>query len=94
MNSTCRKAQPSNHVQYNGTVMYPMGKCKLKCKRDGSSHVLEFQVVDGDVRPLLSAESCQRLHFLKVLVKDLPHYVDTVTQCNSHALPTKKASHL
>ena len=74
--------------------MYPMGKCKVKCKRDGSSHVLEFQVVDGDVRPLLSAESCQRLHFLKVLVKDLPHYVDTVTQCNSHALPTKKASHL
>ena len=37
---------------YNGAVMYPVGKCKLKCTRDGSSHVLEFQVVDGGVRPL------------------------------------------
>ena len=45
-------------TMYNGAVMYPVGKCKLKCTRDGSSHVLEFQVVDVDVRPLLSAESC------------------------------------
>ena len=67
-------------TMYNGAVMYPVGKCKLKCTRDGSSHVLEFQVVDGDVRPLLSAESCQRLNFLKVLVKDSLHHVDTVTQ--------------
>ena len=67
-------------TMYNGAVMYPVGKCKLKCARDGSSHVHEFQVVDGDVRPLLSAESCQRLNFLKVLVKDSLHHVDTVTQ--------------
>ena len=55
-------------TMYNGAVMYPVGKCKLKCTRDGSSHVLEFQVVDGDVRPLLSTESCQRLNVLKVPV--------------------------
>ena len=36
-------------TMYNGAVMYPVGKCKLKCTRDGSSHGLEFQVVDGDV---------------------------------------------
>ena len=63
---------------YNGAVMYPVGNCKLKCKRDGSSHVLEFQVVDGDVRPFLIAESCQRLNFLKVLVKDSLHHMDNV----------------
>ena len=61
-------------------TMYPVGKGKLKCMRDGSSHVLKFQVVDGDVRPRLSAESCQRLNFLKILVKDSLHHVDTVTQ--------------
>ena len=67
-------------TMYNGAVMYPVGKCKLTCTRDGLSHVLEFQVVDGNVRPLLSAASCQRLNFLKVLVKDSLHHVDTVTQ--------------
>ena len=29
-------------TMYNGVVMYPVGKCKLKCRRDGSSHILEF----------------------------------------------------
>ena len=70
--------------------MYPVGKGKLKCMRDGSSHVLEFQVVDGDVRPLLSAESCQRLNFLKILVKDSLHHVDTVTQDSQYTPSTSK----
>ena len=77
-------------TMYIGAVMYPVGKCKLKCTRDGSSHVLEFQVVDGDVRPLLSAESCQRLNFLKVLVKDPLHHVDTVTQDSQYTPSTSK----
>ena len=77
-------------TMYNGAVMYPVGKCKLKCTRDGSSHVLELQVVDGDVRPLLSAESCQRLNFLKVLVKDSLHHVDTVTQDSQYTSSMSK----
>ena len=77
-------------TMYNGAVMYPVGKCKLKCTRDGSSHVLEFQVVDGDVRPLLSAESCQRLNFLKVLVKDPLHHVDTVNRDSQYTPSTSK----
>ncbi len=32
--------------------------------------ILEFQVVDGDEKPLLSAETCQKLKFLQVLVSD------------------------
>ena len=75
---------------YNEAVMYPVGKCKLKFTRDGSSHVLGFQVVDGDVRPLLSAESCQRLNFLKVLVKDSLHHVDTVTPDSQYTPSTSK----
>lgn len=44
--------------------------CKLKCTR----------VVDRDVRPLPNAESCQRLNFLNMLVKDSLYHVDTVIQ--------------
>ena len=77
-------------TMYNGAVMYPVGKCKLKCTRDGSSHVLEFQVVDGEVRPLLSAELCQRLNFLKVLVKDPLHHVDTVTRDSQYTPSTSE----
>ena len=77
-------------TMYNGAVIYPVVKCKLKCTRDGSSHVLEFQVVDGDVRPLLSAESCQRLNFLKVQVKDPLHHVDTVSRDSQCTTSTSK----
>ena len=70
--------------------MYPVGKCKLNCTRDSSPHVLEFQVVEGAVRPLLSAESCQKLNFLKVLVKDPPHHIGTVTQVNPRPPSTLK----
>ena len=50
--------------------MYPVGKCKLKCTTGGSQPTLEFLVVDGNVKPLLSAETCQKLQFLQVLVND------------------------
>ena len=46
----------SKLTMYNVTIMYPVGKCKLKCTRDRSSHVFEFQVVQGAERQLLSAE--------------------------------------
>jgi hypothetical protein len=64
-------------TMYNGTIMRPIGKCKLKCTRGGSQHTLEFEVVDSDVKPLLSAETCQKLQFLQVLVND-KHDIDTV----------------
>ena len=77
-------------AMYNGAVMYPVWKCKLKCTTDGLSHALEFQVVDGDVRPLLSAELCQRLNFLKVLVKDPLHHVDKVFRDSQYTPSTSK----
>ena len=57
-------------TMYNGTVMHPVGKCKLTCTRGNSKHLLEFQVVDFEVQPILSAETCQKLKFLQVLVND------------------------
>ena len=62
---------------YSGTIMRPVDKCKLKCTRGGSQHTLEFQVVDSDVKPLLSAETCPKLQFLQVLVND-KHDIDAV----------------
>ncbi|CAB4009635.1 Hypothetical predicted protein [Paramuricea clavata] len=52
-------------------------KCKLKCTRGGSQHILEFEVVDSDVKPLLIAETCQKLQFLQVLMND-KHDIDPV----------------
>ena len=57
-------------TMYNGTVMHPVCKCKLTCTRGNSKHLLEFQVVDFEVKPILSAETCQKLKFLQVLVND------------------------
>ena len=37
-------------TMYNGTVMHPVGKCKLTCTRGNSKHLLEFQVVDFEVK--------------------------------------------
>ena len=50
--------------------MHPVGKCKLTCTRGNSKHILEFQVVDFEVKLILSAETCQQLKFLQVLVND------------------------
>ncbi len=55
-------------TMYNITVMHPVGKCKLTCVRDSSKQILEFQVANRDVKPLLSAETCQKLKFVQVLV--------------------------
>ena len=57
-------------TMYNGTVMHPVSKCKLTCTRGNSKHLLEFQVVDFEVKPILSAETCQKPKFLQVLVND------------------------
>ena len=57
-------------TMYNGTVMHRVGKCKLTCTRGNSKHLLEFQVVDFEVKPILSAETCQKLKFLQVLAND------------------------
>ena len=79
-------------IMYNGNVMHPVGKCKLKCTRGSCPYMLEFQVVDGDVKPFLCAESCQKLQFLKVLVNDsLNHRVDAVAQDFRPATPVSKS---
>ena len=39
---------------------------------------VDFVVVDKDVRPLLGAQTCQKLNFFKVMVSDVA-YSETVS---------------
>lgn len=55
---------------YDGSVMKPVGQVTLKCKFKGSDYELEFQVVEGKQRPLLSAETCESMGLMNVTLSD------------------------
>ena len=63
---------------YNGSTMYPLGKCTFRCTKGEVSNDVDFFVVDKNVRPLLGAQTCQELNFMKVMVSDgtCPETVD------------------
>ena len=46
--------------------MKPLGEVDLQVIHGGQPHVLKFQVVSGTNKPLLSAETCQKLGLLKL----------------------------
>lgn len=52
---------------FDGSVMMPLGKACLNIKKNGT-HKLHFQVVNGDSKPLLSAETCETLGLIKINV--------------------------
>ena len=56
---------------YNGSTMSPLGKSTLSCSKGHVSKDVDFFIVDDDVRPLLGAETCQELNFIKVMVNDV-----------------------
>ena len=47
---------------------------------------VDFFIVDNDVRPLLGAETCQELHFIKVMVNNIPNS-ETVNSVNAKWQP-------
>ena len=57
---------------YNGSTMSPLGKSTLRCTKGEVSKDVDFFIVDDGVRPLLGAETCQELNFIKVMVNDFP----------------------
>ena len=68
---------------YNGSTMYPLGKCTLRCTKGEVSNDVDFFVVDKNVRPLLGAQTCQELNFIKVMVSD-GTCPETVRSVNDH----------
>lgn len=51
---------------YDGTVMIPLGTCELMCDRPEKNYKLNFQVLDTQQKPLLSAATCEQLGLLTV----------------------------
>ena len=66
---------------YNGSTMYPLGKCTLRCTKGEVSKDVDFVVVDKDVRPLLGAQTCQEVTFIKVMGHDFSNS-ETVSSVN------------
>ena len=51
---------------FDGSLMKPLGEVNLQVIHGGQTRVLKFQVVSGTNKPLLSAETCQKLGLLKL----------------------------
>ena len=60
---------------YDGSMMVPMGTCTLHCIHEGKNYELDFQVVNVDQKPLLSATTCEQLGLLTVHMSQTVHSV-------------------
>ena len=61
---------------FGGSSSKPIGKCDLQVKYHNTRQTLKFQVVQDKCRPLLSAETCEKLQ----LIKSKSSFTDTVHQ--------------
>ena len=71
---------------FDGSLMKPRGVATLKTHRNGSTAQLNFQVVDTKNKPLLSAETCERLGLLKVTINEASE-VNVVTAQEKTRVP-------
>jgi len=67
-------------------LLSPLGKCTLRCTKGEVRKDVDYFIVDEDVRPLLGAETCQELNFMKVMVNDIPNS-ETVNSVNVKCQP-------
>ena len=56
---------------FGGSTMKPLGECNLTVEHKGRRHLLKFQVVKSDCKPLLSAETCEKLELLTLNTPDI-----------------------
>ena len=71
---------------YNGSTMSPVGKSTLRCTKGEMTKDVDFFIGDDEVRPLLGAETCQELNFIKVMVNDVAN-AHTVNSVNDECQP-------
>lgn len=50
---------------FGGSTLKPIGECDLQVKYHNTRQTLKFQVVQEKCRPLLSAETCEKLQLIK-----------------------------
>ena len=51
---------------FDGSLMKPLGEVNLRVIHGGQAQVFKFQVVGGTNKPLLSADTCQKVGLLKL----------------------------
>ena len=51
---------------FDGSLIKPLGEVNLRVTHGGQAQVFKFQVVGGTNKPLLSADTCQKLGLLKL----------------------------
>ena len=61
---------------YDGMVMPVLGECNFRCEFKGTHHELNFKVISGSQKPLLSGEACSNLGLITI---------NEVYQVSSHA---------
>lgn len=64
--SSPNKQSQTPVLLFSDSVIKPLGEVTLKVRHKDKQHNLKFQVVEGDSKPLLSAETCETLGLLKV----------------------------
>ena len=68
---------------FGGSTMKPTGECDLHIKHNGTKHVLKFQVIQDKCKPLLSAETCEKLQLIQLNAS----VMDSVHQLNDSLVP-------
>ena len=51
-----------------GLTLKPLGECKLHVEHKGTKKTLKFQVVENKCKPLLSADTCEKLQLIRLNV--------------------------
>ena len=71
---------------FGGSTMEPKGECDLQIKHNGTRQILKLQVVKDQCKPLLSAETCEKLQLkLSTSVTNCVYQVNDSTsqECSS-----------
>ena len=63
---------------FGASTMMPTGECDLHIKHNGTKHVLKFQVIQDKCKPLLPAETCEKLQLIQLNAS----VMDSVHQLN------------
>ena len=53
---------------FGGSTLKPLGECKLHVQHKGTKKTLKFQVVENKCKPLLSADTCEKLQLIRLNV--------------------------
>ena len=67
---------------FGGSTLKPVGKCKLHVQHKGQRKTLKFQVIENKCKPLLSAETCEKLQLISLNVSD-PESLHQMSESNS-----------